>query len=78
MPGAEGLRDCITYHGPTRARVACLVSALFSILQRGHGASFFSEMAPQKGQTDITEDDGLEYSAERSASSGIVSKDLVM
>jgi hypothetical protein len=67
------LRDCMTYHGPIRARVACRVSALLSILQRGQGPSFFSEIAPQNGQTDITGADGLFISAVRSASSGIAS-----
>lgn len=78
IPGADGLRDCMTYQGPIRARVAWRVNALFSILHRGQAASFFSEIAPQKGQTDMTGADGLAYSAVRSASSGIASKDLVM
>jgi hypothetical protein len=78
IPGADGFRACITYHEPMRARVAWRVSALFSILQRGQGESFFSQIAPQNGQTDMTGADDLLCSAVRSASSGIASKDLVI
>lgn len=80
IPGAEGLRDCMTYHGPTRARVAWRVMAEFSILHRRQGPSAFSEMAPQNGQTDITggDGDGLTASAARFRSFGMVSKDRVM
>jgi hypothetical protein len=78
IPGAEGLRDCMTYHGPMRARVAWRVTALFSILHRGQGPSLFSAIAPQKGQTDITGTASLGGSAERSVSSGMVSKDRVI
>jgi hypothetical protein len=78
IPGADGFLDCMTYQGPTRARVAWRVRALFSILQRGQGASLFSAIAPQKGQTDITGDAGFCMSAGRSASLGMVSNDLVM
>lgn len=51
IPGAEGFRDCITYHGPIRARVACRVSGVFSMVQRLQGASGLSVMVPQNGQT---------------------------
>src|ERR1700691_5102212 len=78
IPGAEGLRDCMTYQGPTRARVAWRVMAEFSILQRVQGPSFFSEMAPQNGQTDMTGVDGFATSAERFNSFGMVSKDRVI
>ena len=76
MPGADGFRACMTYHGPTRARVAWRVRAVLSILQRGQGPSFFiSEIAPQKGQTDIIGGDGGGTSAGRFTSFGMVSKD---
>jgi hypothetical protein len=66
------------YQGPMRARVAWRVTALFSILHRGQGPSFFSAIAPQNGQTDITGTEGLGGSVERPVSSGMVSKDRVM
>jgi hypothetical protein len=52
--------------------------AEFSILQRAHGPSLFSEMAPQNGQTDITGACGLATSAELFTSFGMVSKDRVI
>jgi hypothetical protein len=62
-----------------RARVAWRVSALFSILQRGHGASLFSAIAPQNGHTDITgAADFCISGMDRSASFEMVSKDRVM
>src|SRR5690606_1396862 len=51
MPGAEGLRDCSTYHGPSRARVAWRVRGEFSIVQRAQAPSPDSATAPQNGQT---------------------------
>ena len=78
IPGADGFFDCMTYQGPIRARVAWRVNALFSILQRGQGASVFSAMAPQNGQTDMMGAEGFCISGFRSVSLGMVSKDLVM
>src|SRR5262245_51345313 len=56
MPGAQGLRTCRTYHGPTRALVALRVLGLSERVQRGHGVdgskcSVISRVSPQKGQT---------------------------
>jgi hypothetical protein len=51
IPGAAGLRDCMTYHGPMRPRVTRRVCGVFIIVHLPHGSIAESFNVPQNGQT---------------------------
>src|SRR3954471_8048807 len=74
MPGADGLRDWSSDHGPIRALVAARVAGVSSIMQRGHGWSGRCDddgIAPQYGQH-------CRGGAARAAGDGPVGRELLL